>query len=83
MPGIYIHIPFCKQACHYCNFYFSTSKKHRAGFIDALLREIDLQKDFLWDWDVNVNRSRTNNLSAPFVFQHTIASRISEASRTG
>ncbi len=52
MPGIYIHIPFCKQACHYCNFYFSTAKKHRAGFTDVLLREIELQKDFLWDGDV-------------------------------
>jgi len=49
MPGIYIHIPFCKQACHYCNFYFSTARKHRVGFTDALLKEIALQKDFLWD----------------------------------
>ena len=52
MPGIYIHIPFCKQACHYCNFYFSTSKKHRPLFTDALLKEIELQKEFLWDSDM-------------------------------
>lgn len=40
MSGIYIHVPFCKQACTYCDFYFETSRKHRAGFVDALKREI-------------------------------------------
>ena len=47
MPGIYIHIPFCKQACHYCNFHFSTSIKLKNGFLGALLKEISLQKNFL------------------------------------
>ena len=47
MAGIYIHIPFCKQACHYCNFHFSTSVKLKNDFITALLREIELQKDYL------------------------------------
>ena len=47
MPGIYIHIPFCKQACHYCNFHFSTSMKLKNGFLEALLNEISLQKNFL------------------------------------
>jgi oxygen-independent coproporphyrinogen III oxidase len=42
LPGIYIHIPFCKQACHYCNFHFSTSLKQKDGFIKALLNEIGL-----------------------------------------
>ncbi|MCC5932687.1 MAG: radical SAM family heme chaperone HemW [Balneolales bacterium] len=40
MSGIYIHIPFCRQACTYCDFYFETSLKHRAGFVPQLLREI-------------------------------------------
>ena len=40
MPGIYIHIPFCKQACHYCNFHFSTSLGQKKQLIDALAREI-------------------------------------------
>lgn len=40
MAGIYIHIPFCKQACTYCNFHFSTSLKLKEAFIDALLKEI-------------------------------------------
>jgi oxygen-independent coproporphyrinogen-3 oxidase len=46
MAGIYIHIPFCKQACHYCDFHFSTSLKMKDDFIKALLNEIALQKDF-------------------------------------
>lgn len=44
MAGIYIHIPFCKQACNYCDFHFSTSLKMKASFVDALLKEIDLRK---------------------------------------
>ena len=47
MAGIYIHIPFCKQACHYCNFHFSTSLRHRDEMIEAICQEIDLQQDFL------------------------------------
>lgn len=47
MAGIYVHIPFCKQACHYCNFHFSTSMKLKNGFLEALLNEISLQKNFL------------------------------------
>ncbi len=47
MAGIYIHIPFCKQACHYCNFHFSTALGRKKDFVQALLREIQLQKDYL------------------------------------
>jgi oxygen-independent coproporphyrinogen-3 oxidase len=43
--GIYIHIPFCKQACHYCDFHFSTSLKKKKELIDALAKEIELRKD--------------------------------------
>ena len=46
MAGIYIHIPFCKQACHYCNFHFSTSLRHKNELIAALLKEIELQQDY-------------------------------------
>ncbi len=42
MSGIYIHIPFCKQACSYCDFYFSTRQQFRQPFVDALVREIQL-----------------------------------------
>ena len=44
MSGIYIHIPFCKQACHYCDFHFSTSLKKKDELIDALIHEIELRK---------------------------------------
>jgi oxygen-independent coproporphyrinogen-3 oxidase len=47
MAGIYIHIPFCKQACHYCDFHFSTSLAYKAELIQALVKEIELQKAFL------------------------------------
>lgn len=47
MAGIYIHIPFCKKACHYCDFHFSTSLKNKSAFIDALKKEIVLQKNYL------------------------------------
>lgn len=47
MAGIYIHIPFCRQACHYCNFHFSTSLKLQNDFLAALLKEIVLQRSFL------------------------------------
>ena len=45
MAGIYIHIPFCKQACHYCDFHFSTSLKKSDAMILALAKEIILRKD--------------------------------------
>jgi len=47
MAGIYIHIPFCKKACHYCNFHFSTSLKGKNDFVTALLKETELQKEYL------------------------------------
>lgn len=47
MAGIYVHIPFCKQACYYCNFHFSTSTKLKNDVLDALLKEIELRRDFL------------------------------------
>ncbi|WP_338790230.1 radical SAM family heme chaperone HemW [Bernardetia sp. MNP-M8] len=43
---IYIHIPFCKQACHYCDFHFSTNLKQKQAFLYALDKEIELKKDF-------------------------------------
>jgi oxygen-independent coproporphyrinogen III oxidase len=47
MAGIYIHIPFCRQACHYCNFHFATSLLYKADFMSALLQEITLQQSYL------------------------------------
>lgn len=45
MSGIYLHIPFCKQACHYCDFHFSTSLKKKDEMLDALVSEIEMRKD--------------------------------------
>jgi len=47
MAGIYIHIPFCKKACHYCNFHFSTQTQHIHSFVEALLNEIELRRDYI------------------------------------
>lgn len=49
MSGIYIHIPFCKKACHYCNFHFSTQTQYIDEFTAALLSEIELQQKYLSD----------------------------------
>ena len=47
MSGLYIHIPFCKQACFYCDFHFSTNQTYRHLLIQSLADEIRLQKDYL------------------------------------
>ncbi len=47
MAGIYIHIPFCKQACHYCDFHFSTSLRYKDQLINALIDEIALKHEIL------------------------------------
>lgn len=45
MAGIYIHIPFCRQACHYCDFHFSTSMKKKSELVLALMKELLLRKN--------------------------------------
>ena len=45
MSGIYIHIPFCKQACHYCDFHFSTSMKKKEEMVLAIAKEIQMRKN--------------------------------------
>lgn len=47
MPGLYLHIPFCKQACHYCNFHFSTTLRQKGAMVEALLKELELQQGYL------------------------------------
>jgi putative oxygen-independent coproporphyrinogen III oxidase len=47
MAGIYIHIPFCRKACFYCNFHFSTSLQAKSSLIKAILEEIPLRTDYL------------------------------------
>jgi oxygen-independent coproporphyrinogen-3 oxidase len=47
MAGIYIHIPFCKKACYYCDFHFSTTLKRKKEMVEALCKELHLRKKFL------------------------------------
>jgi oxygen-independent coproporphyrinogen-3 oxidase len=47
LAGIYIHIPFCKQACSYCDFYFSTKLTHKDAVVKNLLKEIELRHSYL------------------------------------
>jgi oxygen-independent coproporphyrinogen-3 oxidase len=47
MAGIYFHIPFCKQACHYCDFHFSTNFRNVGDLISAMKKEISLQENYL------------------------------------
>ncbi|TVQ50785.1 MAG: radical SAM family heme chaperone HemW [Saprospirales bacterium] len=49
MAGIYIHVPFCRKACTYCNFHFSTNLDRKNEYLHSLLKEIELRKDFLND----------------------------------
>ena len=49
MAGLYLHIPFCKQACHYCDFHFSTSLGLKSQFVAALLTEMALRRTYLPD----------------------------------
>jgi oxygen-independent coproporphyrinogen-3 oxidase len=47
MAGIYFHIPYCKQACHYCDFHFSTNTSSLESMVDAICRELVLRKNYL------------------------------------
>lgn len=58
MSGIYIHIPFCKQACHYCDFHFSTSMKKKEEMVLAIAKEIQMRKSELLDCALNLDCAR-------------------------
>ncbi|MEL7268115.1 MAG: radical SAM family heme chaperone HemW [Bacteroidota bacterium] len=52
MSGVYIHVPFCKQACHYCDFHFSTQMGTKPQVLEAIATEIRLRKEELSDQEV-------------------------------
>ena len=52
MAGLYLHIPFCKSKCAYCNFFSVVSEKQRADFLDALKREAVNRKHYLGDDEI-------------------------------
>ena len=47
MAGIYIHIPFCKQRCHYCDFYSTTDTNQVDNYVEAMLKELRLRKNYI------------------------------------
>lgn len=53
MAGLYIHIPFCKKACHYCDFHFTQSVHQMDEMIDAICVELELQAGYFNDDQVN------------------------------
>ncbi len=53
MGGIYVHIPFCRKACHYCNFHFSTSLNARDPMIQAICTEIEMTEGYLSDNNIS------------------------------
>jgi oxygen-independent coproporphyrinogen-3 oxidase len=53
MQGIYVHIPFCKQACNYCNFHFSTSLQYKSNLINAIGAEIGIRHTYLLEKKIN------------------------------
>jgi oxygen-independent coproporphyrinogen-3 oxidase len=53
MAGIYIHIPFCRQACTYCNFHFSTSLRYKDELVKAMVREAEMEREYLKGEKIN------------------------------
>ncbi len=53
MSSIYIHIPYCKQKCHYCNFFTVISTKTKQDLIDAICKELELKNDYLQSGKIN------------------------------
>ena len=45
MSNIYVHYPYCKQACHYCNFHFSTTNKGKDNILDLIEKELDIRSN--------------------------------------
>lgn len=53
MAGLYVHIPFCRQACHYCDFHFTVSLKNLDSLVHILNKELKMQKNYLEGEQVN------------------------------
>jgi oxygen-independent coproporphyrinogen-3 oxidase len=47
MAGLYLHIPFCRQACHYCDFHFSTRRDTQPQLVEAIVRELEIRQSYL------------------------------------
>ena len=58
MAGIYIHIPFCKKACNYCDFHFSTSLRTKGPVLAAMRKELSTRIGELGPWSVSTRNTR-------------------------
>ena len=78
MAGVYVHVPFCRQACHYCDFHFSTSVKRVDDMVQSIIQEVNLRIDKQPAW---TNRSfktlylggGTPSLFSPKAIQHLVS----------
>ena len=52
MAGIYIHIPFCKRRCIYCDFFSTTQSEKKAEYVHALVRELEMRKDYVGEEEI-------------------------------
>ena len=52
MAGIYIHIPFCKRRCIYCDFFSTTQSEKKAEYVHALVRELEMRKDYMGEEEI-------------------------------
>ena len=52
MAGIYIHIPFCKRRCIYCDFFSTTQSEKKAEYVHALARELEMRKDYVGEEEI-------------------------------
>lgn len=76
MSGIYLHIPFCRQKCHYCNFFSVATLRQMPEFVDALLREIGQRRDYLQNQEI---RTIYFGGGTPSLLEHDSLNRIFEA----
>jgi oxygen-independent coproporphyrinogen III oxidase len=60
MNGIYIHIPFCKKACYYCNFHFTASLKQKDAVVEAIIKEIELRRHYFEGYPETLGRPEEN-----------------------
>ncbi|MGL5894652.1 MAG: coproporphyrinogen III oxidase, partial [Bacteroidales bacterium] len=53
MNGIYIHIPFCKKRCHYCDFFSTTGQDTQAAYVTSLCKEAEMRTNYLPSKEIN------------------------------
>ena len=75
MAGLYLHIPFCRKACSYCNFHFSTARQGHQEMVDAIAEEIGLRNDEMptGDWQTVYFGGGTPSLLSPKQVEQLIA----------